>query len=87
MEVVDKSECFIDIAVGGQMLPGQLPDFLSVWAITNNGQVSWDFPSESCNHYQSVQGVRVCVCVCVCVCVVGCVRARVCVCVCVCVCV
>ncbi|XP_076458825.1 tectonin beta-propeller repeat-containing protein 1-like [Babylonia areolata] len=39
MEVVEKSECFIDIAVGGQLLPGQPPDFLSVWAITNNGQV------------------------------------------------
>ncbi|KAK7507852.1 hypothetical protein BaRGS_00000817 [Batillaria attramentaria] len=39
MEVVEKSECFIDIAVGGDLLPGQLPDFLSVWAITNSGQV------------------------------------------------
>lgn len=39
MEVVERSECFIDIAVGGQMLPGQSPDFLSVWAITNSGQV------------------------------------------------
>ncbi|KAL8561229.1 hypothetical protein ACOMHN_024485 [Nucella lapillus] len=39
MEVVERSECFIDIAVGGQLLPGQPADFLSVWAITNNGQV------------------------------------------------
>ncbi|XP_070186393.1 tectonin beta-propeller repeat-containing protein 1-like [Littorina saxatilis] len=39
MEVVEQSECFIDMTVGGQMLPGQPPGYLSVWAITNNGQV------------------------------------------------
>ncbi|XP_035828223.1 tectonin beta-propeller repeat-containing protein 1 isoform X2 [Aplysia californica] len=47
MEVVENTECFMDLSVGGFLLPSQPAGFLSVWAITNNGNV---YVRTSVNH-------------------------------------
>ncbi|RUS72281.1 hypothetical protein EGW08_019953, partial [Elysia chlorotica] len=39
MEMVEKAECFIDISVGGFLLPSQPDGFLMVWAVMNSGSV------------------------------------------------
>ncbi|KAK3703349.1 hypothetical protein RRG08_011215 [Elysia crispata] len=39
MEMVEKLECFIDISVGGFLLPSQPEGFLTVWAVMNSGSV------------------------------------------------
>ncbi|GFR65626.1 tectonin beta-propeller repeat-containing protein 1-like [Elysia marginata] len=39
MEMVENSECIIDISVGGFLLPSQPDGFLAVWAVMNSGSV------------------------------------------------